>query len=57
MQTYKPCPGVNLLLVNYSNERVQIIYNANSKAFELPKIGPRPPYYCNPRCEQYYPII
>lgn len=57
VQNYKSCPGVNLLLVNQSNEKVEVLYNSNACTFQMPKIGPRPPYYCNPRCEKYYPII
>jgi hypothetical protein len=51
------CRGVELLLVNKSTEKVPVLYNENSKPFLLPKIGPRPPYYCYPCCESYYPII
>jgi hypothetical protein len=57
VENNKPCPGVNLLLVNRSKEKVEVLYNSNSSPFKLPKIGPRPPYYCNPRCEPYYPVI
>jgi hypothetical protein len=50
-------PIVSLLLVNSSNEKVVVLYNSNPYSFKLPKIGPRPPYYCNPRYESYYPVI
>ncbi|MBP2242807.1 hypothetical protein J2Z40_003388 [Cytobacillus eiseniae] len=50
-------PEVKILLVNYSEERVELQYNSNSKPLEMPKIGPRTPYYCHPRYEPYYPII
>lgn len=46
---------VKLLLINHSNEKEEVLYNPYT--FHLPKIGPRPPYYCNPRYEQYYPVI
>jgi hypothetical protein len=57
MPSSKPCPGVKLLLVNRSNEKVEVQYNSNSAPFKMPKIGLRPPYYTNPKCEKYYPII
>ncbi|WP_192869507.1 hypothetical protein [Lentibacillus sediminis] len=46
---------VKLLLVNQSNETVEMQYIDHK--WEMPKIGPRPPYYYNPRYEQYYPVI
>ena len=48
---------VKLLLINQSDETEEVLYNSNPYAYSLPKIGPRPPYYYNPRYEQYYPII
>ncbi len=57
MPNDKPCPGVEFLLVNHSNEKVEVLYTPNPYPYELPEIGSRPPYYCNPRCEEYYPII
>jgi hypothetical protein len=57
MQDYEYNPEVKLLLVNHSDEKVQLLYNTNSYTWSMPKIGPRPPYYCNPRYEQYYPTI
>ena len=57
MQSYKFSPEVKLLLVEQSEEKKKIVYNSNPHPFLLPKIGPRPPYYCNPRYDQYYPII
>lgn len=57
MQNFVYNPEVKLLLVNHSNEKVNVLYNQNSKPFKLPKICPRPPYYAHPRYEQYYPII
>ncbi|WP_162840594.1 hypothetical protein [Gracilibacillus timonensis] len=50
-------PEVKLLLVNQSNEKVGVRYEAGQHTFQLPKIGPRPPYYTNPRYGQYFPII
>ncbi|MFD1850920.1 hypothetical protein [Oceanobacillus bengalensis] len=50
-------PEVRLLLINHSNETVEMLYNANPSTWTMPKIGPRPPYYTNPRYEAYYPII
>ncbi|MCM3572414.1 MULTISPECIES: hypothetical protein [Mesobacillus] len=57
MQNLQYSPEVKLLLVNQSDEKVKVLYNDNSKRFEMPKIGARPPYYAYPRYEQYYPII
>lgn len=57
MEKLKYGPIVNLLLVNSSSEKVDVLYNSNSKPIQQPLIGPRPPYYCNPRIGFYYPII
>lgn len=51
------CRDVSLLMVDYSDEKVTVLYTANNDTFELPKIGPRPPYYDNPRCEPYFTAI
>lgn len=50
-------PEVKFLLVDHSDEQVEMLYDFNSHTWPMPKIGPRPPYYCNPRYEQYYPVI
>lgn len=50
-------PEVRFLLVDASDEKVEVLYNSNPCPFKSPIIGPRPPYYFNPRYEQYYPII
>ncbi|WP_409304887.1 hypothetical protein [Peribacillus sp. SCS-155] len=50
-------PEIKLLLLPYSNEKNVVLYNSNPQSWQIPKIGPRPPYYCNPRYVQYYPII
>ncbi|SFL78949.1 hypothetical protein SAMN04488054_10555 [Salibacterium qingdaonense] len=47
----------NVLLLHQSDERVNVYYNSNARPFSLPKIGPRPPYFCYPRYEPYYPVI
>jgi len=57
VQYYQWGREVQLLLVNQSNEKVEVLYNSNPHPFKMPKIGPRPPYYYNPRYEQYYPVI
>ncbi|WP_194165560.1 hypothetical protein [Oceanobacillus sp. CFH 90083] len=57
MQQYYYNPEVTLLLVNHSNEKVNVLYTANQHTYQLPKIGPRPPYFINPVYEQYYPVI
>ncbi|MGG4153932.1 hypothetical protein [Peribacillus muralis] len=48
---------VKLLLVEHSDETVEVVYDSNLHALELPLIGSRPPYYYNPRYEPYYPVI
>ncbi|MFC4401740.1 hypothetical protein [Gracilibacillus xinjiangensis] len=50
-------PKVHYLLMNESFGKDTIIYDHNKKPFYGPKIGLRPPYYCNPRYEQNYPLI
>lgn len=57
MKKHRYRPVVDLLLVNSSNKKVEVLYDSNPSPFKLPLIGPRPPYYCNPRYEKYYPII
>lgn len=46
---------VKLLLVNESDERVELEYQ--NYLWEMPMIGPRPPYYTNPSYALNYPII
>ncbi|WP_197076597.1 hypothetical protein [Domibacillus indicus] len=48
---------VKLLLINQSHEKEEVIYTADSSRYQLPKIGSRPPYYCNPRYERTRPVI
>jgi hypothetical protein len=50
-------PEVKLLLIDQSDEKEKLFYYNHSKSWEIPKIGPRPPYYIHPRYEQYFPII
>ncbi|MBM7585521.1 hypothetical protein JOC86_002063 [Bacillus pakistanensis] len=50
-------PEVKVLLMDHSDEKVEVLYNSNPYTFKMPKNGPRPPYYCHPQYEQYYPII
>jgi len=46
---------VQLLLCNHSNE---IMYGKYLDfVWKAPIIGPRPPYYTNPRYELNYPVI
>lgn len=49
--------NVHLLLLTESFGKVRVLYNDNPRAFQLPTIGVRPPYYTNPRYEAYYPIL
>ncbi|UTR16804.1 hypothetical protein MM221_09950 [Salipaludibacillus sp. LMS25] len=46
-----------LLLVNESDETVQMLYNHNPYTWSMPKIGPRPPFYTNVRVEENYPLF
>lgn len=48
---------VKWLLVEQSDEKVELLYDSNPNTFELPLIGPRTPYYYNPRYVPYYPVI
>jgi hypothetical protein len=57
VQNYILNREVKLLLVNHSDEKVEMLYDSNPYTREMPKIGPRPPYYCHPQYEPYYPII
>jgi hypothetical protein len=57
LQAYQLNYEVKLLLINQSNEKEVILYNSNPNYWQMSKIGPRPPYYCNPRYEQYFPKI
>ncbi|KEF38553.1 hypothetical protein M670_02179 [Schinkia azotoformans MEV2011] len=57
MPNYYYHPEVKLLLVNHSNEKVKVLYDSNQIPFNMPLIGPRPPFYTNPQYVQYYPKI
>jgi hypothetical protein len=57
MYYYRLYREVELLLINHSDEKEEILYDSNPYAWQMPKIGPRPPYYTNPRYEQFYPLI
>lgn len=46
---------VQLLLVNQSDDKVKMVYINNS--WSMPKIGPRPPYYCYPTYKMNKPVI
>ncbi|MDF2843219.1 MAG: hypothetical protein K0R00_1645 [Herbinix sp.] len=46
---------VDLLLVNQSDETVNVTYL--NQVWQMPMIGPRPPYYTNPSYVLNYPII
>lgn len=45
----------DLLLRNYSDETIRGEYL--NLVWEMPLIGPRPPYYTNPRYDLNYPVI
>ncbi len=42
-------PETQLLLLPSSDEKVHLLYDDNRYSFPLPLIGPRPPFYYNPR--------
>ncbi|MDT2047312.1 MULTISPECIES: hypothetical protein [Bacillaceae] len=46
---------VQLLLVTQSDDKVKMVYIHNS--WSMPKIGPRPPYYCYPNYKMNKPVI
>ncbi|CJF99181.1 hypothetical protein [Priestia megaterium] len=48
---------VKLLLMDGSNQTVEVIYNSDSQPFLLPLLGLRPPFYVNPRYEKYLPVL
>ncbi|WP_194287454.1 hypothetical protein [Gracilibacillus oryzae] len=50
-------PEIHYLLISEPIGKVKILYDDNKQPFYSPKIGLRPPYYCNPRYEPYYPKI
>ncbi len=50
-------PEVRLLLIPQSREKKEMVYDHNVQTWKVPKIGPRPPYYANPRYGQFYPVI
>ncbi|WP_018922730.1 hypothetical protein [Salsuginibacillus kocurii] len=54
---YSYDPQVRLLLVDESDETVQMLYDDNPYTWAMPKIGPRPPYYTNPRYEENWPLL
>lgn len=57
MQNYQYSREIKLLLINQSEEKVEVLYNSNPFSYKLPLIGLRSPYYINPRYEQYFPKI
>ncbi|WP_168733849.1 hypothetical protein [Metabacillus sediminilitoris] len=57
MNLYQYRYEVKLLLINHTDEKEHIIYEFKHYPFQMPKIGPRPPVYCHPRYDQYYPVI
>ncbi|MRX71245.1 hypothetical protein GJU40_03540 [Bacillus lacus] len=55
MLRYEFYPEAKLLLINQSNEKVQMLYI--DRTWPMPRIGPRPPYYCYPEYQLNYPVI
>ncbi|MGN8648014.1 hypothetical protein ACTNEO_18265 [Gracilibacillus sp. HCP3S3_G5_1] len=50
-------PEVKYLLIRESQKKEKVLYANNPSFWLLPAIGPRPPYFTNPRYQPYYPII
>lgn len=50
-------PDVQLLLLNESNQTVQMLYNDNPYTWTMALISERPPYYINPILFETFPII
>lgn len=50
-------PEVYFLLLRDSDQRVRVEYVDSSACFDVPLIGPRPPYYMHPEYVPYYPVI
>ncbi|MEN0643257.1 hypothetical protein MKY91_08880 [Alkalicoccobacillus gibsonii] len=48
-------PEITLLTIDQSDKTVRIQFAETS--FMLPEIGPRPPYYTNPKIEPVYPVV
>ncbi|MEW9110336.1 hypothetical protein ACQCT6_08110 [Cytobacillus gottheilii] len=48
---------VKYLLIDESNEKEEVFYADNETPFNLAMIGPRPPFYANPRYEPYFTKI
>ncbi|WP_245545003.1 hypothetical protein [Lentibacillus jeotgali] len=57
MHDYYYNPEVRYLLISRTEGKAKVLYDNNPKRWSLPKIGPRPPCYTNPRYEPYYPVI
>lgn len=54
MRNQQTC--VTLLLEDHSEQKVTLVY-ANNLVLQIPKSTKRPPYYANPRCEPYKPLL
>ncbi|WP_176448662.1 hypothetical protein [Lentibacillus sp. CBA3610] len=48
---------VMCLLMPETDEKTMILYDNNPNSWSVPVVGPRPPYYTNPRYAPYYPVI
>ncbi|WP_180955322.1 hypothetical protein [Peribacillus deserti] len=57
MNYFEMDPEIKNLLIKQSSEKSNLLYNSNPYPYQIPKIGPRPPYYRKPRYVLYYPII
>ncbi len=57
IQPYYYNPEVKFLLASEAPEKQAVQYNADAQPLRLPTIGPRPPYYCNPKYEPYVPVL
>ncbi|TCS73575.1 hypothetical protein [Muricomes intestini] len=54
---YEFSPEIELLLLNYSTEEVQMQYDSDPCTWPMPKIGRRPPYYTDPEYVLNFPVI
>ncbi len=50
-------PEIRLLLIDQSDQTVQMLYSDNASTWAMPLIGKRPPFYTNPRYTQTFPIL
>ncbi|WP_167751445.1 hypothetical protein [Lentibacillus salicampi] len=57
MYNYYYNPEVRYLLMSQVKGKAKVLYDNNPQAWPAPVIGPRPPYYTNPRYMPSDPVI